>query len=160
MEPDPKAVPTGIDHLLRRAAHDEEFRAALIQQRGASAEATDVVLTDTERQILASIPESSLVDMIQAFRDRPSRPPPVRPDRGETALAGGCAPDMPERHNAWWWRRSVRTRAFILLLPIAVIILAGVGLLALSGSGLLLRVAAGALVLVAVFALLARRGGA
>ncbi|MFH1466969.1 MAG: hypothetical protein ABIO70_21480, partial [Pseudomonadota bacterium] len=53
-------VPTGLQRLLRAAAHDPSLLDRLAAERAAAAPALGVALTPSEGAILAAIPEGEL----------------------------------------------------------------------------------------------------
>ena len=57
-------VPIGLEKLLCRAAGDGEFRSTLMTDREGALKLWDPGLSDIERQVLASVPDESLIAMI------------------------------------------------------------------------------------------------
>ncbi len=60
-------VPIGIEKVLVRAAADGDFRKTLLDDRSAAIDTLGDELTPTERTVLSSIPDASLLQMIQSI---------------------------------------------------------------------------------------------
>lgn len=58
-------VPAGIEAVLRQAAADAGYRARLLARRAETL--AGAALTGSERRILAAVPETTLVRMVERF---------------------------------------------------------------------------------------------
>ncbi len=61
----------GIERALQRAAGDPRFRARLLAERGAAAQAAGIALTATEEALLASVSEDQLEQFIRQATPAP-----------------------------------------------------------------------------------------
>jgi len=88
-------IPVGIEEILGMAAVNEEFAAALYENRDTAVQASGVELTATERGILAAIDSTTLRQMVGnvegVFPNRERRAFLARSAAALLALAGGGA---------------------------------------------------------------------
>lgn len=85
-------IPTGLLRVLVVAATTPDLRARLVKERTAAAIELGFTLTTSERQMLDSVAEQVLVEMIDSIPSQAS--PPQRPAHDFPA-PGGCAHDLP-----------------------------------------------------------------
>jgi hypothetical protein len=64
-------VPRGIEVLVKKAAVDPAFRARLLEDRAAAAEAIGLRLTPTETLVLRAVPQAQLQTIIDRTRVHP-----------------------------------------------------------------------------------------
>lgn len=99
-EPQVTDVPQGMQNLLLMASEDPRLRDALVQDRARTLEQCEVLLSDSERKVLMSIPAERLKQMIH----RLSSPQAERREFLRTAaatvvalLAGSVVPLLGSR---------------------------------------------------------------
>ena len=111
-----KQIPVGMERVLYLAATDRAFFAALFADRAAAVEAYGMVLRDTERSMLESIPVAQLRSAIAGLDSSPKNlrrrtfMAAVAASAATVAAAGtlGCGdddvskgirPDMPQQNS-------------------------------------------------------------
>jgi len=102
-------IPRGIEQLVTLAGVSPDWRETVLADPVAAAEAGDIVLSDSERSILASVPRTALEGMIDRFARSQGRTlRSVAADAGKvaaaallaTSLTTGCFPSLGSRPDA------------------------------------------------------------
>ena len=82
-------VPVNLEHVLLRAARDAEFKERLLADPMAAISWAEIVVTASERALLAALPRASLDSMIERLAPKRQKNKRFLRKVGAAALVGG-----------------------------------------------------------------------